>query len=48
MCINVFWRMNAFILVIFSVNRDTNRMDLVPKFRNREYTYWFEPTQMSF
>ena len=46
MCIEVLWRINAFILIIFSVNRDTNRMDFAPKFRIREFSYWFEPTRM--
>ena len=48
MCIKVLWRINAFILIIFSVNRDTNRMDFAPKFRIREFSYWFEPTRMPF
>ena len=48
MCIKVLWRINEFILIIFSVNRDTNRMHFAPKFRIREFSYWFEPTRMPF
>ena len=40
MSINVLWRINSFILIIFSVNRrDKNRMDFAPKFRIQEYLY---------
>ena len=46
--INLSCEKNAFILIIFSVNRDTNRMDFVPKFHIREFSYLFEPTRMTF
>ena len=48
MCIKVLSGINAFILIKFSVNRDTNQMDFAPKFRIRKFSYWFEPTRMPF